>query len=33
MDQARLISMLEAFGFKRQAVIPAYQTVVLAYDL
>ncbi|MDR7543773.1 MAG: GNAT family N-acetyltransferase [Armatimonadota bacterium] len=32
-DQERLISSLERFGFKRQAFIPAYQTVVLAYDL
>jgi GNAT superfamily N-acetyltransferase len=32
-DQGELISMLEMFGFKRQAVIPAYQTVVLAYTL
>lgn len=32
-DQEKLISMLEMFGFKRQAFIPAYQTVVLAYAL
>jgi GNAT superfamily N-acetyltransferase len=32
-DQERLIDTLEARGFKRQAFIPAYQTVVLAYDL
>ncbi len=33
VDQIRLISMLEGYGFKRQAVVPAYQTVVLAYEL
>lgn len=33
VDQIRLITMLEGYGFKRQAVIPAYQTVVLAYDV
>ncbi len=33
VDQIRLISMLEGYGFRRQAVIPAYQTVVLAYAL
>jgi GNAT superfamily N-acetyltransferase len=32
-DQERLIAHLEALGFKRQAFVPAYQTVVLAYDL
>jgi ribosomal protein S18 acetylase RimI-like enzyme len=32
-DQERLIETLEAYGFKRQAFIPAYQTVVLAFDL
>jgi GNAT superfamily N-acetyltransferase len=32
-DQERLITALEHFGFKRQAFIPAYQTVVLAHDL
>jgi GNAT superfamily N-acetyltransferase len=33
VDQIRLITMLEGYGFRRQAVIPAYQTVVLAYDV
>jgi hypothetical protein len=32
-DQERLIGHLEALGFTRQAFIPAYQTVVLAYTL